>query len=141
VADGGLIRKISLMNPIELKTRTKTFAVGTVKLADKLPDLRAASAIARQFVRSGMSAGANYRAACRAQSRADFISKLGTVEEKRDETLYWMELLVEPGKMQNDAVHGLMNEATQILPIVVASISIARSNGNPPFAIRNSQSR
>jgi four helix bundle protein len=128
------------MNPIELKTRTKMFAVRIVKLTDKRPDSRAANAIARQIVRSGMSVGANYRAACRAKSRADFISKLGTVEEEC-ETLYWMELLVESGKMKKDAVDDLMNETTQILSIVVASIHNARSNGNPQFAIRNPQSK
>ena len=85
------------MDPIELKTRTKAFAVRVIKLVDKLPDSRASNAIARQMVRSGMSVGANYRAACRAKSRADFIAKLGIVEEECDETVYWMELLVESG--------------------------------------------
>ncbi len=129
------------MNPIELKTRTKAFAVRIIKLVDKLPDSRASNAIARQMVRCGMSVGANYRAACRARSRADFIAKLGIVEEECDETVYWMELLVESGKMKMDAVTGLMNEATQILAIIVASISTARSRGNPQSAIRNPQSR
>lgn len=129
------------MNPIELKTRTKAFAVRIIKLVDKLPDSRASNAIARQMVRCGMSVGANYRAACRARSRADFIAKLGIVEEECDETVYWMELLVESGKMKMEAVTGLMNEATQILAIVVASINTARSRGNPQFAIRNPQSR
>jgi four helix bundle protein len=129
------------MNPIELKTRTKAFAVRIIKLVDKLPDSRASNAIARQMVRCGMSVGANYRAACRARSRADFIAKLGIVEEECDETVYWMELLVESGKMIMEAVTGLMNEATQILAIVVASINTARSRGNPQSAIRNPQSR
>jgi four helix bundle protein len=129
------------MNPIELKTRTKAFAVRIIKLVDKLPDSRASNAIARQMVRCGMSVGANYRAACRARSRADFIAKLGIVEEECDETVYWMELLVESGKMKMEAVTGLMNEATQILAIVVASINTARSRGNPQSAIRNPQSR
>jgi four helix bundle protein len=129
------------MNPIELKTRTKAFAVRIIKLADKLPDSRASNAIARQIVRSGMSVGANYRAACRAKSRAAFIARLGIVEEECDETVYWMELLVESGKMKMNAVTGLMNEATQILAIVVASINSARSRGNLQSAIRNPQSR
>jgi len=129
------------MNPIELKTRTKAFAVRVIKLVDKLPDSRASNAIARQMVRSGMSVGANYRAACRAKSRADFIAKLGIVEEECDETVYWMELLVESGKMKLDAITGLMNEATQILAIIVASINTTRSRGNPQSAIRNPQSK
>jgi len=136
-----LIQKFNSMNPVELKSRTKAFAVRIIKLADKLPDSRAANAIARQIVRSGMSVGTNYRAACRAKSRADFISKLGIVEEECDETLYWMELLVESGKMKMHAVTDLMNEATQILAIIVTSFNTARSKNNPQSAIRNPQSR
>ena len=112
-----------------------------IRLADKLPDSRAANAIARQMVRSGMSVGANYRAACRAKSRANFISKLGIVEEECDETLYWMELLIESDKMKIEAVNDLMDEAAQILAIVVASINTARAKSNPQSAIRNPQSR
>jgi four helix bundle protein len=129
------------MNSVELKSRTKAFAVRIIQLADKLPDSRAANAIARQIVRSGMSVGANYRAVCRAKSRADFISKLGIVEEECDETLYWMELLVESEKVKMHAVNDLMNEANQILAIVVASINTARSKSNPQSAIRDPQSR
>jgi len=84
-----------------------------------------------------MSVGANYRAACRAKSRADFISKLGTVEEESDETLYWMELLVESGKMKAAALSGLMREAGEILAMTVASINTARSGRNPQSAIRS----
>ncbi len=129
------------MNPIELKARTKAFAVRIIKLVDKLPDSRAANAISRQLVRSGMPVGANYRAACRARSRADFISKLGIVEEECDETLYWMELLVQSGKMRTDAVADLMNEGHQILAIAIASINTARSKNNPQPAIRNPKSK
>ena len=97
------------------------------------------NAIANQLVRSRMSVEANYRAACRAKSRADFISKLGTVEEESDETLYWMELLIESGKMKAAVLSGLMREAGEILAITVASINIARSGRNPRSAIRNSR--
>jgi len=125
------------MNPEELKKRTKAFAVRIIKLVDKLPASRAADAIARQIVRSGMSVGANYRAACRAKSRADFISKLGTVEEECDETLYWMELLVESGKLRASSLDDLMREAGELLVIIVASINTARCKNNPQSAIRN----
>jgi four helix bundle protein len=118
------------MNPEELKKRTKAFTVRIINLVDRLPD-----------VRSGMSVGANYRAACRAKSRADFISKLGTMEEESDETLYWMELLIESGKMKAAALSGLMREAAEILAITVASINTARSGKNPQSATRNLQSR
>ncbi len=86
-----------------------------------------------------MSVGANYRAACRAKSRADFISKMGTVEEESDETLYWMELLVESGKVKAAVLKDLMREAGEILTITVASINTARSKKNPQSAIRNPQ--
>jgi len=125
------------MKPEEFKKRTKAFAVRIINLVDRLPNSRATNAIANQLVRSGMSVGANYRAACRAKSRADFISKLGTVEEESDETLYWMELLVESGKMKAAALSGLMREAGEILAMTVASINTARSGRNPQSAIRN----
>ena len=83
------------MNPEELKKRTKAFAIRVINLVDRMSNSRAANIIANQFVRSGTSVVANYRAACRAKSRADFISKLGTVEEEADETLCRMELLIE----------------------------------------------
>ena len=125
------------MKPEEFKKRTKAFAVRIINLVDRLPNSRATNAIANQLVRSGMSVGANYRAAGRAKSRADFISKLGTVEEESDETLYWMELLVESGKMKAAALSGLMREAGEILAMTVASINTARSGRNPQSAIRN----
>ena len=86
------------MNPDEFKKRTKAFAVRIIKLVDSLPSSRSTNVIANQLMRSGTSVGANYRAVCRAKSKADFISKLGNVEEECDETIYWMELLTESGK-------------------------------------------
>jgi four helix bundle protein len=129
------------MNPEELKKRTKALAVRVIKLVDRLPNSGASNVIANPLVRSGTSVGANYRAACRARSRADFISKLGTVEEEADETLYWMELLVESGKVKVAALADLMREAGEILAITIASINTARSGRNPQSAVRNPQSR
>jgi four helix bundle protein len=131
------MQNIIVMNPEEFKKRTKAFAVRIINLVDRLPNSRATNAIANQLVRSGMSVGANYRAASRAKSRADFISKLDTVEEESDETLYWMELLVESGKMKAAALSGLMREAGEILAMTVTSINTARSGRNPQSAIRN----
>ena len=127
------------MNPKEFKKRTKAFAVSVINLVDCLPSSRATNAIANQPVRSGMSVGANYRAACRAKSRADFISKLGTVEEESDETRYWLELLVESGKVKAAVLADLMRESGEILAITVASINTARSRKNPQSPIRNLQ--
>jgi four helix bundle protein len=81
------------MNQIELKERTKKFALRVIRLVEALPNGRLCDTIARQILRSGTSVGANYRAACRARSNADFVSKMGIVEEELDECLYWLELL------------------------------------------------
>jgi len=115
------------MKPEEFKQRTKAFAVRIIKLVDGLPNARSTNAIANQLVRSGTSVGANYRAACRAKSKADFISKLGTVEEEADETLYWMELLIDAGKVKAARLSSLVKEAGEILAMVCASLNTARS--------------
>ncbi len=78
------------------------------------------------MIRCGSSVGANYRAACRAKSKPDFISKMGTVEEEADETIYWMELLIDTGIVNPKRIAGLMTEADQILSIVIASIKTAK---------------
>jgi four helix bundle protein len=90
------------------------------------------------LLRSGTSVGANYRAACRAKSSADFISKMGTVEEECDESIYWMELLEESGKTKDAAMPELKKEGLEILAMVVASTNTARARrSNPQSAIRN----
>jgi four helix bundle protein len=126
------------MSPEEFRKRTKTFALRIIKLIEQLPKTAAASVIGRQLLRCGTSVGANYRAACRARSHADFIAKLGIVEEECDESLYWMELLIESGAMKPKRLSLLMNEAREILGMVVQSINTAR-RGNKS-AIRNPQS-
>lgn len=78
------------------------------------------------MIRCGSSVGANYRAACRAKSKPDFVSKMGTVEEEADETIYWMELLVDTGIVKPKRIADLMSEADEILSIVVASIRTAK---------------
>ena len=78
------------------------------------------------MIRCGSSVGANYRAACRAKSKPDFVSKMGTVEEEADETIYWMELLIDTGIVKRKRIADLMSEADQILAIVVASIKTAK---------------
>lgn len=113
---------------VQLKDRTKKFALGVIKLVEALPKTRAMDIIGKQLIRSGTSVGANYRAASRAKSPADFISKMGIVEEEADETIYWMELLVESGAIQQSLVEPLMKEANELLAITVSSIKTARSN-------------
>ena len=80
----------------------------------------------RQLLRSGTSVGANYRAACRARSSADFVSKMGIVEEEADESIYWMDLLVDSGSVSADKVDALRREANELLAITVSSIKTAR---------------
>lgn len=95
-----------------------------------LPKNRIANVLGKQLLRSGTSVGANYRAACRAKSRADFISKMGTVEEEADETLYWLELLLDAKLVVPNQIQQLHREADEILAMVVASIKTARRNKN-----------
>src|SRR5688572_23757811 len=101
------------MNPEEFKARTKNYAVRIIRLVDALPASRSTNALANQLVRSGTSVGANYRAACRAKSRSDFIPKMGTVEEEADESLYWMELLIESGKVKAERLAFLRKEGSE----------------------------
>lgn len=117
------------MNNTELKLRTKTFALRVIKLIESLPNTKTADVIGRQLLRSATSVGANYRAACRARSNADFISKMGIVEEETDESLFWMELLIGCGLVTEKKLSDLMKEADELLAITVASIKTARARG------------
>jgi len=112
-----------------LKDRTKSFALRIIRMVEGLPKNKTADVIGRQLLRSGTSVGANYRAACRAKSPADFISKMGTVEEETDESLFWMELIVEARLMREERLKELQAEAKEILAIVVSSIKTAKRSG------------
>jgi four helix bundle protein len=114
------------MEQIYLKERTKRFALEIIKLVESLPKVRTADVIGRQLLDSGTSVGANYRAACRARSPADFISKMGIVEEEADESIYWMELLIEAKLVQENDISHLLMEASQILAMTISSIKTAR---------------
>ena len=114
------------MTPEELSKRTKTFALRVIRLVDALPRRRTVDIIGRQILRSGTSVGANYRAACRARSKAEFIAKMGIVEEEIDESIYWMDLLVDAGFVKSKVLAALMKEAREILAITVSSINTAR---------------
>jgi four helix bundle protein len=116
------------MDKEEMKQRTKKFALRVVRLVEALPRGRIADVMGRQLLRSGTSVGVNYRAACRAKSSTAFISKLGTVEEEADESLYWMELLVEAGIVKDDLLESLLKEGNELLAITVSSINTARKH-------------
>ncbi|MBU4446867.1 MAG: four helix bundle protein [Candidatus Marinimicrobia bacterium] len=116
------------MTKDEIKKRTKKFALRIIKLVESLPKGKITDVIGRQLLRAGTSVGANYRAACRGRSKADFISKLGIVEEEADESIYWMELLIEGKIIKYAQLESLLKEADEILAITVSSINTARKN-------------
>lgn len=109
------------MTPQELKKRTQTFALRIFRLVEALPKTYAGKAIAMQLVRSGTSIGANYRAACRGRSKAEFRAKLGTVVEEADESVYWLELIIEGELLERSKVESLLTEANELCAIMVAS--------------------
>ena len=125
-----------MRNQSDLKKRTKAFALRILKLVDALPKTTAGRALASQIVRSGTSVAANYRAACRARSIADFIAKMGLVEEEADETLFWLELLEESELVTAAKVTAIKEEANELIAITVASIKTARRNRVPNSAFR-----
>jgi four helix bundle protein len=128
----------------DLEDRTKRFATDVVRFCSTLngkPEIRI---ISNQLVRAGTSVGANYRAACRSKSKADFINKLSIVEEEADESEYWFELLESLATPKNPELLRLKDEAHQLVAIMIQSKKTARASfgatktGNSPFSIRNS---
>ena len=114
------------MDASDMKKRTKTFALRIIRLVEQLPTSRSSDVIGKQLLRCGTSVGANYQASCRARSQADFIAKMGIVEEEADEVGYWIELLIESGLIRKDLVADLLDEANQLVAITVSSIKTAR---------------
>ena len=110
----------------ELKRRTKAFAIRIVKLFRSLPKTEEARLIGRQVLRSGTSVAANYRAVCRARSKAEFISKVGIVVEEADETVFWLEMLVETSIVPAKKMDELLKEANELLAIFAASQRTAK---------------
>ncbi len=115
-----------------LKNRTKQFAIRIVRLFRALPKTEDARVIGKQVLRSGTSVAANYRAVCRARSTAEFISKIGVVVEEADETVFWLELLVETEILTAKQLNNLLDEANELLAIFAASQITAKSN-SPKF--------
>jgi four helix bundle protein len=131
------------MNARELKERTKQFALRVMRLVDVLPNTPKGRAIASQLVRSGTSVAANYRAACRGRSKAEFIAKIGIAEEEADETALWLELIIDGKLLPEKKVAPLLKEANEVTAIMAASyISASRDNrnGSGKSAISNQKS-
>ena len=112
----------------KLKARTKKFAIRIVKLFRLLPKTEEARVIGKQVLRSGTSVAANYRAACRSRSKAEFIAKIGVVVEEADETVFWLELLVDTDIVQQSRMDDLLVEANELLAIFAASQRTVKKN-------------
>jgi len=131
------------MNEEGFKQRTKQLALRIIRLVQALPQTVTAQVIGKQFLRSGTSVGANYRSACRAKSTADILHKLAIVEEEADETLYWLELLVEAALISETKLKSLILEVNEITAMTVASIKTIRNSQNvllPKSKIQNPKS-
>jgi four helix bundle protein len=107
--------------PEELRKRTKEFALRIIRLFRALPKTEEARIIGRQVLRSGTSVAANYRATCRARSKAEFVARIGQVIEEADETVFWLELLSESGIIPGDRLNPLLAEANELVAIFVVS--------------------
>jgi four helix bundle protein len=114
------------MDQQEMKRRTKEYAKRIVKLCRSLPPTWDARRVGDQLFRAGTSVGANYRAACRARSRADFISKLSIVLEETDESLYWLEIIAETKLLQEKLLLSLMQEGNELISILVSTINTSK---------------
>ena len=116
------------MDKVELQRRTKIFAVDIIKFVGELPSNKAVNVLVNQLLRSSTSVGANYRAACKGKSTADFINKIVIVEEEADESIYWLELMEESGLVQNDKLILLKKEARELTAIFTAIGKTAKEN-------------
>jgi four helix bundle protein len=105
----------------ELKDRTKKYALRIIKLAEALPKTKTGDVVSKQVIRCGTSVASNYRAACRAKSDLDFLSKMGIVEEEADESIFWLEIIIDSGLMRKELVLSLLQEGNEILAIVISS--------------------
>ena len=110
----------------ELRNRTKRFALRIIRLFRHLPRTTEARVLGKQLLRSGTSVGANYRAAGRARSKAEFVAKMGIVVEEADETVFWIECLIESGIVKPELLNDLHTEANELLAIFAASHRTAR---------------
>ncbi|MBW4489983.1 MAG: four helix bundle protein [Trichocoleus desertorum ATA4-8-CV12] len=115
------------MDEQTFKQRTKDLALRVIRLINALPHDKVAEVIGKQLLRSATSVGANYRAACRGKSTADVIAKLCIVEEEADETLYWLELLIEAEVVPAPKLEKLMVETNEVVAMTVASIKTLRA--------------
>src|SRR5712692_2922358 len=117
---------VQTVNSEAMKNRTKNFALLVIRLCRTVPRTEESRIIWRQLLRSATSVAANYRAVCRERSTPDFISKLGIVLEEADESLFWLELLVEAGVAPPEKIRLPLKEANELVSIFVASLRTAK---------------
>ena len=117
----------TITSPEDLRRRTKEFALRVINLFRALPKTEEARVLGRQVLRSGTAVAANYRSACRGRSRADFISKIGITVEEADETVFWLELMVDAGIVKKSKLENLLAEANELVRIFQATRTTARS--------------
>ena len=110
----------------ELKARTKKLAIRVIRLFKALPNRPAEQVVGKQALRAGTSVAANYRAACRARSKPEFVAKIGVVSEEADESVFWLELMVESGLVKAKLMESLLKEARELSAIFTASYNTAR---------------
>ena len=120
----------SLERACDLQRRTKLFAISIVRLFRSLPHSSEAQVIGKQLLRSGTSVAANYRAVCRARSRAEFVSKMSVVLEEADESAFWIELLAETGVVPSDKLNRLLGETNELVAIFGASLRTSKNSLN-----------
>jgi len=125
------------MTEEQLKQRTKDFAKNIIELCRNLPSNREGRLLGNQVFRSGTSVAANYRAACRSRSKAEFISKLAVVGEEADETLFWLELIKEVKTLETPLLNDLAKESDELVAIIVSSIRTAKKNFGKDVKLKN----
>ncbi len=130
------------MTEQEFKEKKKQIALRVIRLVESLPNTNSAQVIGKQLLRSATSVGANYRAACRGKSMADTLNKLAIVEEEADESMYWLELLIESKIMSEAKLSALMSDINEIVAMTVSSIKTLRAKilNNPKSKIQNPKS-
>jgi len=126
------------VGPAQMRARTKQFAIRVVKLFQSLPNTAEARIIGQQLLRSATSVGANYRAACLARSKKEFIAKMGIVREETDESVFWLELLQDAGVFRGDQLAGLLRESGELSSIFFASLRTAKGSVSSPRSGFNS---
>ncbi len=126
------------MDKIQLKNRTKNFAIRVFKMVEKLPRSKGAEVITYQLLKASSSVAANYRAVCRAKSKADFINKLKIVEEESDESLFWLEFIEDLELIQKKLLKDLIKEANELVSIFTAALKTSKTNNKYKIPNRKS---